>query len=72
MELIMLKDKMNQLLEQEMDRKDFLKHVGITVIALSGATAVFKALSTNPQKSSTNAPKSMGYGSSAYGGKKVG
>lgn len=70
----MFKNKINQLLEQEMDRKDFLKHVGIAVIALSGATTVLRALTISDKKShgSTSTPHAtLGYGASVYGGKKT-
>ena len=46
-----------------MDRKNFLKHVGIGVLALTGFTGVVKLLQGNQLQNS-------GYGSSVYGGPK--
>ena len=66
MELIMLKDKMNQLLEQEMDRKDFLKNVGIAIVGLVGISSVLSAFGQFGQKQSTD-KQSRGYGNTAYG-----
>lgn len=62
----MIKQQLNTLLEKEMDRKDFLKHIGVASIALIGLPTIIKSISsvgTTPQPS-----KSQGYGSSAYGG----
>lgn len=61
----MLKQGIAKLLETEMDRKDFLKNVGIAAVALTGASAVVKALS---QQSVKPVARSAGYGGSAYGG----
>lgn len=62
----MLKIDTTALLHKEMDRKDFVKNVGIGILALSGVSAALKAVSLVPsaKKSAT------GYGASAYGGSK--
>jgi hypothetical protein len=58
----MQKDLTN-LLSKEMDRRAFLKHVGIGVIALTGVSTILKTMNDlTPQR------RSVGYGASAYGG----
>lgn len=61
----MLQLDTTKLLQKEMDRKDFLKHIGIGVIALTGLSAVLRTLVQHPTAS--NASQSD-YGGSAYGG----
>lgn len=59
-----LNDQLGQLLEKEMDRKDFLKHVGVGLVAMTGATAILKALN------GANVPAgrvTAGYGLANYG-----
>lgn len=51
----------NELLQKRMDRKDFLKHVGIGMAVLTGAAGLIKMV--RPQQQA-----STGYGASAYGG----
>jgi len=63
----MIKAQVNQLLSKEMDRKDFLKHVGIAAVAVAGVPAVLKALG-HMGGGSSSAQQSMGYGASTYGG----
>lgn len=63
----MTKLNIAQLLEKEMDRKDFLKHVGIGIIALMGLSTVLKTLIQQP---TSNSQEQSGYGSSVYGGSK--
>ena len=66
----MIKNTVSQLLETEMDRKDFLKLLGLGVIAATGVTQILKAVT--PQNTSrrpaTSSNASLGYGASAYGG----
>jgi predicted secreted protein len=52
--------QMNELLQKRMDRKDFLKHVGLGVAVLTGVAGVLKMF--RPQE------QGAGYGASAYGG----
>jgi hypothetical protein len=62
-----MKNEIDQLLQKEMDRKAFLKHVGLGFAVISGAAAVIKTLN-----GFGSAPKrSNGYGSAPYGGNKV-
>lgn len=53
----------DEILQKRMDRKDFLKHVGMGVAILTGAAGIIKMLKP--------ATHSTGYGSSAYGGKNL-
>lgn len=66
----MIKAHINQLLQKEMDRKDFLRHVGIAVTIIVGLPALMKALSQLQNGSVTKPTSSFGYGSSSYGGNK--
>lgn len=65
----MLKIDTATLLQKEMDRKDFLKHIGIGIIALSGLSAVLRTLVQQPTASKS--VQQVGYGGSAYGGTKT-
>lgn len=73
----MLKTGISQLLEKEMDRTEFLKHAGIAVIALTGASSVLKMLvqqpvSTTHKQVGDSSSRLSGYGSTAYGGSEAG
>ena len=59
-----MKNQLNSLLEKEMDRTAFLQHVGIGLLALTGFSAVFKALNGY----GTNHSVRAGFGSGSYGG----
>lgn len=54
--------QINELLQKQMDRKDFLKHVALGVAVLTGTAGVVKMF--RPQQQQVG----MGYGASAYGG----
>ena len=60
----MVKADVEQLLQKQMDRKDFMKHAGIALLALSGIAGLLKTLLH------TSTQASVGYGGSAYGGQK--
>lgn len=60
-----IKTQVSAILNKKMDRQDFLKHVAIGVVALSGAGTALKLLSPRVKQQSA---KSNGYGGSAYGG----
>lgn len=62
-----IKTEIDALLGQKMDRKDFLRNVGIGLVAVTGLTTILRALT--PAQHSQQA--TMGYGGSAYGGSKV-
>lgn len=74
----MIKNQVAQLLQKEMDRKDFLKHVGIAAAVMVGIPTILKTLS---QLQSTGRPESLStgthlgsatkYGASVYGGRRL-
>ncbi|OGL22324.1 hypothetical protein A2707_03285 [Candidatus Saccharibacteria bacterium RIFCSPHIGHO2_01_FULL_45_15] len=71
----MFKNELNTLLTKKMDRKDFLKHVGVGVVAAVGLSSILKAVSSTGAPATSNSSantnsSSLGYGSSAYGGTK--
>jgi hypothetical protein len=60
-----MKNQLQQLLAKPMDRKDFLKHVGIMALAVTGVTGLLAALmNAGGNHNSTGAG---GYGESRYG-----
>jgi hypothetical protein len=61
-----MKEDIDKLLQKEMDRKGFIKHVAIGFAAIVGITTVAKTLST---LSGSNKTQSVGYGASTYGKK---
>ena len=65
----MIKQHVAQLLETEMDRKDFLKTLAIAAVAMTGVTAVVKNVSSSILTQSTASKKAngFGYGASSYG-----
>lgn len=62
----MIKINTDEILQKEMDRKDFLRNTGIAFGVLTGFAAIVGKLNLldSTQKPQTN----VGYGSSAYGG----
>ena len=58
----MIKQQIATLLEKEVDRKDFLKHVGVAVVAMVGLSSILSNLS-----SLDGSRKTSGYGKSSYG-----
>jgi len=65
----MIKQSIARILAVELDRKDFLKALGIGVVAATGVTAAVSTVvkHTNPSAGKT-ASAPMGYGASTYGG----
>ncbi len=68
-----MQSPLNDLFHKEMDRKDFLKHVAVGVVALTGASTIIKTLTPafNGNQTDKNLGQSgsnLGYGASAYGG----
>lgn len=69
-----MQKRFDEILQKRMDRKDFLKHVGIGVAVMTGAAGLVKMLgsqeqATSQKTASAEGRQSLGYGSSAYGGK---
>ena len=60
--------QVDQLLQQRMDRKNFLKNVALGVVMMSGAASLVKVLNHPQHGQSGSNP--MAYGGSAYGGVK--
>lgn len=68
-----MQKRFDEILQKRMDRKDFLKHVGIGVAVMTGAAGLVKMLNAQEQNGSRQTAgvenrQSMGYGASAYGG----
>jgi hypothetical protein len=63
-----VRKNVQNLLEKEMDRKDFLKHIGIAVVMVTGVGAVLSSL-TQQKPSILQQNQAQGYGSMPYGGR---
>ena len=61
-----LQSDVQALLQKKMDRREFIKHVGIGFAALVGVSAVLRTMSSL----NGNKQQSVGYGASVYGGTK--
>ncbi|HEX8762722.1 MAG TPA: hypothetical protein VF733_03090 [Candidatus Saccharimonadales bacterium] len=59
--------RINQLMQKQMTRKEFLATIGFGVASLFGLGAILKIL-TN--KDAALGKQNMGYGSGPYGGRK--
>lgn len=61
---------LNQLLQKEMDRKDFLKHTAAIALFVVGGGVIAQSLTKGIGlgRQSTPLKTSSGYGASAYGG----
>lgn len=58
-----------ELLNKQMDRREFLLHIGALLLAVFGISALLRTLSDpDPFKKKDR----LGYGSSGYGGKEKG
>lgn len=67
----------SKILDKPMNRKQFLRNVGIGVVAFTGVTAAIRAISQSPvlsdaerQANSVAASSASAYGGSVYGGVK--
>ncbi len=63
-----LQEDVQTLLQKEMDRKDFLRHLGIGLASIVGITAVLTTIS-NLGSGQKQQGQAYGYGSGVYGGK---
>lgn len=54
----------DDVLSKEMDRKEFLMHVGAGLLAVIGISGILKSIKED------NRPSAAGYGTSVYGGGK--
>ena len=66
----LIKENLSELLAKEMDRKDFLRHVAIAAVALTGVAGILSALSGQHFTGFGQPTQSRGYGSMPYGGSK--
>lgn len=64
----MIKKSISNLLEAEMERKDFLKLILLGAVAATGITQVLKAVSTQSTSRQVASSSAQSYGGSAYGG----
>lgn len=60
-------EPLQELLNSEMDRKEFLAYMGATLLAVFGISGLMKALMRPTQSSATGSGKANGYGGSSYG-----
>lgn len=61
-----VRNQLKNILDKQMDRQDFIKHVAVGAVALVGGGALIRmSMSNNP---SGQASQQVGYGDSAYGG----
>jgi hypothetical protein len=62
-----MNNPLHQILEKEMDRKEFLIHLGAGIMSIIGLSTIFKALNgASSQKKGSSSSRS-GYGSGPYG-----
>lgn len=61
--------QIQNILQQDMDRKEFLSLVGASLIGVIGISKILKSLESfnNDSSSSSKANAKAGYGASAYG-----
>lgn len=62
-----MQSQIDKILQKRMDRKDFLKHIAFSAVAMVGVTSLIKAL--NPADVMPSQKTASTYGGSAYGGK---
>lgn len=69
--------QINELLNRKMDRRDFLKHLGVGTLALFGLGSAMKAITSfspgqqsQAQNAPSNANQSFAYGGGPYGGRR--
>lgn len=60
--------KIQELMQQEISRKEFLRYIGIALLGMAGVTAFLQNLSGSfNQPKQVEQKKGSGYGYSAYG-----
>jgi hypothetical protein len=65
-----IKQELGELLNKKMDRKDFLKVIGVGLVAATGLSTALRAI-VPPAQKSTPVASAQGDGSSVYGGTKA-
>ena len=63
-------DPLKNLMDKKMSRKEFLKHAGLSLVALAGVNAAIQALSQPGSKSAPNRKSTKGR--SGFGGGRYG
>lgn len=71
-----MNDQIKTLLNKPMDRKDFLKHVGVGALFVAGGGMILNAMNLQQQRLVDSRPATgksygYGYGAAVYGGNKV-
>lgn len=67
-----IKTQIDALLQEKMDRKDFLKYAGTVALGVIGVTGLVRMLLGSrgligPNAEESSKPQGSGYGSSSYG-----
>ena len=66
-----IKNQIDALLQEKMDRKDFLKYTGTVILGIIGITGLTRMLlgsrGFGPAEPEQNKQQGGGYGSSTYG-----
>lgn len=65
--MMAIKSQVDALLNKKMDRGNFIKHVAIGMVALSGIGTALRLLAPQQKQSNSHSADSS-YGGSAYGG----
>lgn len=60
-------DKFQDLLHQEVSRKEFLRYIGIALLSVIGVASMIQNLSGTINTPNQNANQTSGYGTSVYG-----
>lgn len=60
-------DKINDLLQQDVSRKEFLRYLGIALLSVIGVTSMLQNLQNAAQTPVQKQTNNVGYGTSAYG-----
>lgn len=62
-----IKSQINALLQEKMDRKDFLKYAGTIALGILGITGLVRMLVGNRGAVSQDSTQGSAYGGSSYG-----
>ncbi len=65
----MIKQTITKILDSEMERKDFLKLIGLGVVAATGVTQIVRSLASSQSRPATASKSLVDYGAMTYGGK---
>jgi hypothetical protein len=63
-----IKTQLNELLDRKMDRQEFIKNIGMGLVAISGMGTALRLLAPKQHDATPNTHYGYGYGGSAYGG----